>query len=455
MKEIKSLIDRFSATERQRFLRFLGLECPDSIYHSLFISLLSKDTKTKQELFEILYPNETYKDSRMRLVFHRSKNLLLDFIASTKKTELEKFKQVDSFYKQKKIDGLRETFIAKNAVKVKLENDSYHYLIHFDSSIKDSDTIISLGNRSVEPKLQEAHNALDYFYFIEKLKLACNTSNYTRLTNHTYSLRFLIPIVDYLQNENLVIQPLLYLYFHTYLFIAHQDEAEFNLVLEYLKNNPIPENDDYREILISCLNFCIQKINKGQHEYAAKTLEVYQLQLSSKNIYVNGKLPSNTFKNVATLGLRLKEYDWTLNFIETEKTKLASKFPEEDYQLVKARYHFEISEYDRSIQLIQLSRPTDVLDSLQFRVLLCKAHFENDEWELVDSTIQNAKIFLLRHKSKAYQLQIYKNFFKLLHSIIHSKQSKTDIAKLITLIAETNPAAEKAWLIEKVREIEN
>jgi hypothetical protein len=101
-----------------------------------------------------------------------------------------------------------------------------------------------------------------------------------------------------------------------------------------------------------------------------------------------------------------------------------------------------------------LSKPQDLLNNLSMRVLLCKAHFENDEWELVDSTLQNAKIFLLRHKSKAYQLQIYKNFFKLLHSIIHSKQTKTDIAKLNILISETHPAAEKAWLMEKVREIE-
>jgi hypothetical protein len=72
----------------------------------------------------------------------------------------------------------------------------------------------------------------------------------------------------------------------------------------------------------------------------------------------------------------------------------------------------------------------------------------------VDSRIQIAKIFLLRDKSKAYQFLIYKNFFKLLHSIIHSKQTKTDIVRLNNLISETNPTAEKACLIEKVREIE-
>lgn len=404
-------------------------------------------------MFEILYPEESYKDSRMRLVFHRAKHLLLDFIASSNKTELDEFKQVDSFYKRKKIDTLRKIFIQKNAAKVKLEGESYQYLIHFDVSVQESDSIISRGDRSIEPKLNEAHNALDYFYFIEKLKLACNTANYTRLTNHEYHLNFLDPILIHLEKENIKNQPLLFLYYHTYLFISNQDETEFKMVLDYLKANPIPDNDDYREILITCLNFCIQKINSGRHEYAAKTLEVYQLQLRSKNIYVQSRLPSNTYKNVVALGLRLKEYEWTLNFIDTEKTRLISKFPEEDYQLVKARYHFELGDYDRCIQLIQLSRPADALDSLQFRTLLCKAQFENDEWELVDSSIQNAKIFLLRHQSKAYQLLIYKNFFKLLNLLIHSKQTKFDIERLSSLIEETHPAAEKSWLLEKVKEL--
>lgn len=415
----------------------------------MFEAFLSKDKKSKAEIFEILYPKEVYKDARLRLVFFRARKIVLDFIAQSSKTELDNFAKTHRYLQTKKADSLSNKLIKQNVDRLDLSQHSYNYQLELDIANTESESIIAKGNRSIEPKLEASHRALDNYYFVEKLKLACNTANYSRLSGYVYDLKFLDPVISFLTSEDLGCQPLLYLYFHTYQMIVSQSEAEFESVFSYLQTNTIFENEDYREILISCLNFCIQKINRGQHEYAIKTLDVYKLMLRSKNIYVENKLPSNTYKNIAILGLRLKQYEWTLQFIEIEKTKLQSKYPTEDYQLVKARYHYELEEYDKCIQLILQSRPTDILDSLQFRVLQCKAYYELDDYEQLDNALQNAKIFLLRHKSKAYQLRIYANFFKALYKLLHYNYSKKSELSLSKAIVETQPIAEKQWLEEK------
>jgi hypothetical protein len=239
-----------------------------------------------------------------------------------------------------------------------------------------------------------------------------------------------------------------------YQTIKLRSEVAYQSAIEFLKASSLPRHADIVSLFAIFNNFCIYQINQGQRAYLRDLHELYKLQISSENIYDDrGELDPNVFKNIVTISLHLKEYEWVKDYIETEKTKLAAQNREEHYQFALARYLFEVQDYSSCVQLLMLSKPQDLLNNLSMRVLLCKAHFENDEWEFVDSTIQNAKIFLLRHKSKAYQLQIYKNFFKLLYSIIHSKQTKADILRLNKLITDTNPAAEKAWLMEKVREI--
>lgn len=453
MREIKNIIHNFTSTEKRNFKKFLTSECADTLYPTFFNLLLRKDTKNKQDIYRLLYPNQVYRDGRLRSVIHRAKNILLQYIAIQSSSELDKRKSTHRYLKQYDVPQLLKTNLKKTGEIFPIEDDSFHFLLDYDIAEKTSGEIIQKGNRAIEPQLNESHKALDYYYFVEKLKLACNTANYSRISGYEYHLEFIDPVLDYLSKRNMDNTPLLYLYYHTYQMIATQREEDFERVYSYLQHHSIPENNDYREILLSCLNYCIQQINRGRHEYAAKTLEVYKLQISSKNIYHLQRLPSNTYKNIVILGLRLKEYVWTLDFIESEKSKLHSLHPIEDYQLVKARYHFELEEYDNCIRLIVQSRPTDILDSLQFRILQCKAYFELDEYDQVDSTIQNAKIYLLRHKSKAYQLRLYSHFFKLLQKIIRYNHTQSAKSNILKSYLETSPIAEKQWIKEQIDEL--
>ena len=253
-----------------------------------------------------------------------------------------------------------------------------------------------------------------------------------------------------MKNSDLRTKPLLYLYFHTYKMIKENSEAYFLVVFEYLQSIEIPEHSDYREILLTLLSFSIQRLNKGNMDERYRIFDLYQLQLNSRNIYIQNKLPSNTYKNVVNLALSIQKYEWTYQFIHSEKENLLSAHPLEDFHLVMAKYYYETKEDENCIQLITIARPLDILDNLLLRLLQCKAYYELDEYEMIDTTIHNANLYLLRHKSIAYQYLIFKNFFKQLGRIMKTSHTKKGSQKLITEINDTKALAEKKWLLEIV-----
>jgi hypothetical protein len=111
-----------------------------------------------------------------------------------------------------------------------------------------------------------------------------------------------------------------------------------------------------------------------------------------------------------------------------------------------AKYYFETEDYEKCIQLITIARPLDILDNLLLRVLLCKAYYELDDYEMIDNSIHNAKLYLLRHKSKAYQYLIFKNFFLMLRKIMKTSHTKLGKVKLYNELKETKSLAERKWL---------
>lgn len=70
------------------------------------------------------------------------------------------------------------------------------------------------------------------------------------------------------------------------------------------------------------INYTIQKHNSGKLAYLQESLDLYRAALDKEVIYVNGELTPWTFKNIVTAGLRLKEFEWTANFINEYSVKI-------------------------------------------------------------------------------------------------------------------------------------
>jgi hypothetical protein len=114
-----------------------------------------------------------------------------------------------------------------------------------------------------------------------------------------------------------------------------------------------------------------------------------------------------------------------------------------------ARIHYVKHDYKQSMRLLAQSEPTDFLNNITSRVLLSKCYYETDEYDLLDNSLENFRIYLLRHKNKGYHFIFHVNFIKYLKQIVKAKYlTKTKRTSFLEKLKSETQIAEKAWLLE-------
>ncbi len=82
--------------------------------------------------------------------------------------------------------------------------------------------------------------------------------------------------------------------------------------------------------------------NIGKDGYARKSFDINKIGIKSGAFLEKGFLSRFTYKNIVTVGIRLKEYKWTEKFI-----KDYIGFLEEKYQQSSLSYNKAYLEYER------------------------------------------------------------------------------------------------------------
>ena len=103
----------------------------------------------------------------------------------------------------------------------------------------------------------------------------------------------------------------------------------------------------------------------------------------------------------------------------------------------------------QSMRLLAQSEPTDFLNNITSRVLLIKCYYETDEYSLLDNSLENFRIYLIRHKNKGYHYIFHLNFIKYLKQIVKAEfLSKGKKTLFLQKLNNEKQIAEKAWLLE-------
>src|SRR5690606_12553717 len=122
--------------------------------------------------------------------------------------------------------------------------------------------------------------------------------------------------------------------------------------------------------------------------------------------------PSN-YKNIVTLGIRLKEFDWTDRFIEKYKETLAPQFRQNAYTYNLASYYVGKKEYKSALKLLQKVEFVDVFYHLDAKAMMLRMYYELDDTEALESLMQTFKAYLNRNKLISnYQNEVYLNLIK-------------------------------------------
>lgn len=203
-------------------------------------------------------------------------------------------------------------------------------------------------------------------------------------------------------------------------------------------------------------NTCTLLINGGNLEFIPVLHEIHKDNLQRDYFLVNGEITPNVYLNLVQIATRAGESDWAKAFTETFRKKILGGDDEQHfYGLNMAQCLFAEGNFDEALNHIP-----DVPSSSYYhhiaRRLELKLYYELDS-ELLSYKIDAFRKFFERTGVKSIspdQRTLHINFAHILLQLSQSpKKDKVRSARLIARINSKTLIAERAWLLEKAREL--
>lgn len=168
--------------------------------------------------------------------------------------------------------------------------------------------------------------------------------------------------------------------------------------------------------------------------------ELYIDNLERGYLHYEGKLSPSRFLAISQNALKIKQYEWTKNFIEKHKNQIYSENKNQDcYQYIKSNYLFAIGKYNECLDTLPPTSP--IVDYLLLgKRLELKALYELQS-DLLSYKLDAFKMFLSRTSQKLLsdtQRQIHIDFANFLTQLVSSlpgDQNRAD--RVIKRIKET------------------
>lgn len=309
--------------------------------------------------------------------------------------------------------------------------------------------------RHDNPILQDVSRAFDQYFIAHKLKMACAAYSLQTMYKQQFSIGFVDGIVAQYETQEPE-EPLLRLYYLSLQTLrSNVADAYFaRLKEELLSPTLLLDDTELMDLFILAQNFCIRKVNGGAEDYFQELFDLYQAMLERKLIQHDAVQFPPAFKNIVSVALRLKAFNWVEAFIKTHTDYLEPEYRDDYLNYNLARLYFEQNNYPAAQDHLLKVQYKDFFIGLNARMLLLKTYYELDLYDLAYSLIDSFKQYLNRKGIMAYHKQNYQNNLKyvkrLLNLNIYDKARKKLLHEQIT---GEQILTEKKWLLEKLASI--
>ena len=175
---------------------------------------------------------------------------------------------------------------------------------------------------------------------------------------------------------------------------------------------------------------------------------MFQEGLQSEIFMDNGRLSRFTFDNVVAVGLRLKKYPEVEQFIEKYEAKLAENYRTDTVKFNYARLEFDRKNYDQALFHLNTFQPADLVNQLITRTLLLKIYYESGAFDLLDSHLNNFRLFIRRREVSDYHRLNFSNIIMYVKKELSLPPgNRQERNKLRTAIKNEPVLTERDWLL--------
>ncbi|MCB9275827.1 MAG: hypothetical protein H6564_17405 [Lewinellaceae bacterium] len=324
---------------------------------------------------------------------------------------------------------------------------NYYYLTEFETK------------RSDRTNIEDIANNLDVFYLAEKLRILCAAITQQTFVAHDYELLFVKEIIQHVNSIDFEKHPPVALYYQIYLTLTETEKEEHYYRLKYLLDKyslKFPPNEAKDVLYMAAQNYCIRKINQGNHSFTNELFLLYQDLIDKKILFTEGELSPWYFKNIVNIALRLGKYTWAENFITTYSEKLPESFRSNAVTYNLAQVYFFQRKYDKVLEQLRNVEYEDVAYNLGSKAMLLATYYEIEELEPLYSLFDSFRAFLNRHKDiPVNRRKNYSNLIKFTKKLTRTMPGdQKALSKLKEEIQATRNIASVNWLREKISELE-
>ncbi|RMG73386.1 MAG: hypothetical protein D6722_03845 [Bacteroidetes bacterium] len=319
--------------------------------------------------------------------------------------------------------------------------------------------------RVYDENLAEAEASLDTYYLAAKLQHACEMLNRNNIINRQDRPQMMDSLESELTRTDNPYRevPVIRIYFLIYLSLSQpEEEAHYEALVSYLQQHA---GDFTREEAYAmygyALNYCTRKINEGQGQYLEKIFLLFRQLLDQDILIEGGYLAHWHVKNIVTVGLRLREFQWVKGFLDTYRVRMHPEQREHVYHFFLATYHYEQQEYPEALRALQQVVFTDVYYDLGARSMLLKIYYEAEEYEALDYHIRAFQTYLRRNKDmSAGHRKVHRNLIRFVRKLRklrkHSDPERLEAgqADLLKEIAAVREVADRKWVLAQIQKLE-
>jgi len=474
-----SLLQSLSRAEQKRFALFV--QSPFFNQNQRLIKLnahlLSSLVHTKEmaisaeALHKKLYPKQPFVAQHIYDLFSQLLRLLKQFLAQ------QQYEQDTTGQERYLLDDLMGrkawphfTRVHKRASKQYAQSkvqDAGHFYRGYLLAQR-ADRFFGLQQkRKTNDDLNRALGELDRFYLMRKLELSCellNRQNIVQADAHSEMMPVLNASLQDVENPYRAV-PGIAIYHQIYLTLYDSTNEHHyeRLIASLHEYSHLFSQAEANQMYAYAQNYCVKQINQGQSAYLQKLFDVYRSLIEKGLLLQEGQLHHGVYKNIVTVGLRLKQFEWVEAFLNTYRTALEPSLRENAYTYNLAIFYYEQRLYSHALKLLRRVEFTDVYYNLSARALLVKVYYELEDDDALESVIAAYKVYMRRNKQlSGYQQKVNNNLLRFVKKLYKLRlkclgMAKEDrlsaIAQLQKQIKDTQQIANINWLEKKVEEL--
>ena len=423
-------------------------------------------TLEKQQIFESLFPDKPFVESRVDKLTTELKGLLQGFLITqsylSPENEAQQLLDLTREIRVKNLEGRYfqslEKLKKQSEAAVWESIDSHHFL-HV-TAIEEHEWSSTFNKSKGDLNVPAVIKHLDNYYFNIRTEMLNRLLLQHRQTILPESALDLLAENWIVPEEHFKNSPLLSLVWEVH-FLLRQETPNvegFHQLLKAIQQHEKRINPETLAQFYTYLrNICIILINAGQIEFLSVLHEIQKDNLARGYSYFQGKITPHLYLNITQVALNVHAIQWASDFVAQHQGKIIGENETQDfYRMNKAICLFAEKKYNEALETIPFGATYSVYH-LMARLLELKIYYETKS-ELLEYKIDAFKMFISRAGQKVLSKSLHElfvNFINILRQLNLSQgiQNKSRSLLLIDRITKKKTIGERTWLLEKAKEL--